>query len=617
MAAEVLSPTVLDEEEELRDLLASEDWGVMHEMYDEAPVAGATPLLEDMSEVQAGMEEVAAVAEAMSVATPPRAATPSSSSYSSSVSRSPGLPLVDLGPSPRHKCRRLTGKQRRPAAYEEKEMTTRIRKIEYWRQSACYKRFRRLGKCHRKTAMNAWRARKCRAIKLLQAGEQLVLSTGAVLQVSDPCGAWAQTNGHLLQWAEDVAECMTCSLDVRGAAMEYLVQMHAAGGEEQNRSYAKIRTASALLTWNGDFGLSDIPLPDRVALDDIKAVEEYVRGLDWVPSLWENFSHVFQEWAQEHSFLQWAISLELCTRSLQRDRTVRVHCHGWFLRSNLPSIPLTTAQFTYRNIIPHVSCFVSVNSRAQNAKWAGCFYVVCPKLGGLFSYATKEVFVDYMVTPGWITQLLASKKISLETAQDLYVECVQYVDNNLKAIELTRQHRIKKAIESGRLEVELELRRCQRPFKVLPLVEEWKQQYNDLRDRYKFLVLDGPSRTGKSRFAASLAKHPTQFLNIDCSSATEPDMRDFRRGLHDVVCWDEGNPEMVLRVKKLAQASVDEVRLGQSATNMMSYRIWFHRMKLVICSNVWSSMLQQLRSADKEWLVANSVYVWADSPLHE
>ena len=157
------------------------------------------------------------------------------------------------------------------------------------------------------------------------------------------------------------------------------------------------------------------------------------------------------------------------------------------------------------------------------------------------------------------------------------------------------------------MEPDRKRQRCQRPFKAIPEVEEWKEQYGELRDRYKFLALDGPSRAGKSRFAASLASHPRRFLKIDRSTAREPDVRDSRRGFHEVVCREEGSPEMVLRVKKLAQASVDEVWLGLAATNVMSYKLWFRRAKLVVCSNAWWLMLEQLRSADKKRLLRNSI----------
>ena len=110
---------------------------------------------------------------------------------------------------------------------------------------------------------------------------------------------------------------------------------------------------------------------------------------------------------------------------------------------------------------------------------------------------------------------------------------------------------------------------------------------------------------------------PEKFLSVDCASATEPDLRSFDREQHDVVCFDEAKPSMIIRVKKLAQASIDEVRLGQSATNVNSYVVWFHRIKLIVASNVWANRMKTLAPEDQEWLTANSVYVWVDGPFRE
>ena len=219
------------------------------------------------------------------------------------------------------------------------------------------------------------------------------------------------------------------------------------------------------------------------------------------------------------------------------------------------------------------------------------------------------------MSPAWVTSLLAAGKLELNTAADLYVKCVANVDHNLKAVETLKQYRRVKDISAQRLRMEHLIRETQRPFRKIKEVEEWDAQYLELQDRYKFLVLDGKSRTGKSRFAASRTS-PEKFLNVDCSSATEPDLRVFDREKHDVVLFDEATPGLVLRVKKLAQASIDEVRLGQSATNINSYVVWFHRVKLIVATNVWSASLERCSPEDQEWLKANSFYVWVDAPLH-
>ena len=272
--------------------------------------------------------------------------------------------------------------------------------------------------------------------------------------------------------------------------------------------------------------------------------------------------------------------------------------------------------FRFRETLPHNSNYRVQTGRGSGQKYAGCFYVCVNKIGSLLSTSTKEMFVDYPVSPAWITSLLAAEKLTYQTAADLFVRCVVNVDHNLKALETLARYNRVKMIAEKRLHLERLLRSTQRPFKTIAMVEKWDQQYTELMDRYKFLVLDGKSRTGKSRFAANRTT-PEKFLNVDCSSATEPDMRCFDREKHDVVLWDEATPELVLRVKKLAQASIDEVRLGQSATNVNSYVVWFHRVKLIVASNVWAASLERCAMEDREWLNANSFYVWVDSPLHE
>ena len=82
-------------------------------------------------------------------------------------------------------------------------------------------------------------------------------------------------------------------------------------------------------------------------------------------------------------------------------------------------------------------------------------------------------------------------------------------------------------------------------------VELWDRQYDEVKGRCKFRGLDGKSRTGKSRFAANRTL-PENFLNVNCSSATEPDLRGFDAAQHRVVLLKEASPQCVLRVNKLA-----------------------------------------------------------------
>ena len=82
-----------------------------------------------------------------------------------------------------------------------------------------------------------------------------------------------------------------------------------------------------------------------------------------------------------------------------------------------------------------------------------------------------------------------------------------------------------------------------------------------------------------------------------------------------MVLCDEGSAAMVLRYKKLFQASASYTRLAPSKTNCHSYEVWAHRVKFIVTSNRWWSELQRLPHEDSQWLWNNSVYVHVDHPL--
>ena len=74
---------------------------------------------------------------------------------------------------------------------------------------------------------------------------------------------------------------------------------------------------------------------------------------------------------------------------------------------------------------------------------------------------------------------------------------------------------------------------------------------------------------------------------------------------------------MVLKYKKLFQASAAYVTLGSSRTNCHAYTIWCHSVMFVIASNKWASQKAKLELEDAAWLDANSVYVAVTEPLWE
>ena len=152
------------------------------------------------------------------------------------------------------------------------------------------------------------------------------------------------------------------------------------------------------------------------------------------------------------------------------------------------------------------------------------------------------------------------------------------------------------------------------PFKqlkpVLALIEDLKVP----RDRRKFLVLDGPSRLGKTAYAMSLfGKAAT--LEVNCMGETNPQLQSFRHHTHKCVLLDEAAPELVLLNRKLMMAPNSQVQLAQSKTGCHSYNVYVNDALLVISSNHWVEALAQLKPSESAWLEANQVLIKVTRPL--
>ena len=109
-------------------------------------------------------------------------------------------------------------------------------------------------------------------------------------------------------------------------------------------------------------------------------------------------------------------------------------------------------------------------------------------------------------------------------------------------------------------------------------------------ERYKFLVLNGRSRTGKTCLARQIVCPPHETLELNCAGGSEPDLRGFSRLKHRAVFFDEGTPMMVLKQKKLFQAGPTWTQLGMSTTNCHSYNVMLARIPLIIASNTWEEV---------------------------
>ena len=153
-----------------------------------------------------------------------------------------------------------------------------------------------------------------------------------------------------------------------------------------------------------------------------------------------------------------------------------------------------------------------------------------------------------------------------------------------------------------------------KPWQVIPEVVEWQRDIEVTRARRKFLVLDGPSRMGKTEFVRSLIE-PVAILELNCASCLDPPLASFEAHRHRLILMDEGTVEMVCRNRKLFQCPNSFVQLGMSATNCHSYEVYLNNCLVVVCSNNWRAQLEKAPYEAGEWVVANQVYLYVSEPL--
>ena len=162
--------------------------------------------------------------------------------------------------------------------------------------------------------------------------------------------------------------------------------------------------------------------------------------------------------------------------------------------------------------------------------------------------------------------------------------------------------------------VQQQLNTLKRPFVSIPAVHSWIKDHKFMKWRYTFLVLQGGSMLGKTRYALSLVPDG-RGLELNCISGNEPDLRAYDPTGTDLILFDEMPASAILAHKKLMQCPPAMVSLGTSATNAFAYKVWVHQKLFVISTNTWFEDLEDLSSAYREWLEKNAVVLRVTEPL--
>ena len=392
---------------------------------------------------------------------------------------------------------------------------------------------------------------------------------------------------------------------------------------QQEKDGKATKASVLLLTYHNDSWCIQNP-----EVDGSKNIDMLVEGLQSTPRVMKIIDDIKTSvavLAEKHLMKDYSVSLEVCSRTCSA-AFCRMHLHLGVVFACSAEVGRRPAKFKILGAVP----FVDTNDAARvgmaamgrgggpsaTKAAAAHYYCAAPKIGQVMSYSTVEAHVDYRVKPMWITNMVSANKMTPAKARLQYAKALQGLIGNMNNLK-KRDEVSTYEVDDAELQTILETIASRRQrFRDVPAVkDEWLKQYEVVRDRYKFLVLCGPSRTGKTVYCRHMFGDAGKVLEVNCASGAEPNLRPFLRAKHQGILFDEATPALVLRQKKMFQAPACWLDLGGSTTNCHAYPLMLSGTKMMICSNTWDEHLQELGEADRDWLIANSVCVEVLGPL--
>ena len=323
----------------------------------------------------------------------------------------------------------------------------------------------------------------------------------------------------------------------------------------------------------------------------------------------------FEQWLEERRKHFGATCFSACMEeSTQAVEEGRVHLHAylsWHAAGSKGIDHTSTQEWRFKGVKPRVDTNTEARSAWQwlRATQHGHFYVQIMKEGTLWSSSNYWAWVHgWVPEAAWATSLWRQHKLSHQAYLRISIKLRENHDRRKAMVDAVVAAEAAEAYVEEQKAARALIASRRRPFKPMPSeISSWMLQYHIPEERYKMLVLHGPSCTGKSKLGRSLYGE-SDTLVVDVQGAQHPDLKSFVRGRHKAVLLDEvASPAFVISNKKLLQAHVDGALLGQSATQLYSYFVFLWRVPIILTTNNWD--YSAFTEADKNWLDTNCVAV--------
>ena len=345
----------------------------------------------------------------------------------------------------------------------------------------------------------------------------------------------------------------------------------------------RLRSSACLFTWNNS------------------AYARMVRE-----ELWQ----LFLAFLRSLDFLaQWTATMEMSLKSADQGR---LHLHAFVEFRKSPDWT-SLDMMKFRNGYPNASPCRARGDNQRQVMDEGHFYCYAWKLGTVYVETSGYVpWKDYRVAGAWIDHLWSDHKLDHDTYLKYAAEVRVGFINRSKQVDAIREREKREHLRLKRNQIAFKLAALRKETKaeVLEMLNAWKAQYDQILERYKFLVIRGATRTGKSTLARSLGKaNQVPFIQT-VQSATDPDLKNYDPDFHSFIIFDNVNDvRFVMDYRALLQANNDIHVLGASKTGMYSYEVWLHCVPIVITVDLsakWNS--------NDEWIKENCIEILLDGP---
>ena len=388
-------------------------------------------------------------------------------------------------------------------------------------------------------------------------------------------------------------------------------------GCDKNRKASMLfQSSTVLLTYQGDCFVMDLSPSVVESLSDVAMLVEFAQKLPAAQELCTAFKLHSEQLSELLGATAHCFGVEICLDTWSEESILRLHGHLFLKHSDKKLRAQNKKPLFFRDSEPHLKTQLW-GKQCSRGNWAGAYYCLAPKLGALFQGGSVKPFKDFPVSPEWIFNLVESSKITYENAREQLVSCGKGLTRRLQDLETWHKHKQQLLLADKVEKRQEEIRKTLQPFPKWPIVMSWlKQNSASNMPRKQFMVLDGPSKLGKTQFVKDLFP-PGKVLELNCAGLTSVCLPGFNALEHQCLFWDEGSPKLVAQNRKVFQHPCCWVDLGHSPTAQHVYKVYLNDCMSVVATNSWHEEMSKLSRSDQDWLVENSLVLKITMPLWE